>query len=397
MPRFIMHLDMDAFFAAIEQRDKPELLGKPVIIGAMPGARGVVATCSYEARRFGIHSAMPISQAYKRCPQGAYLPPDIAKYCAVSQHVMSILSEISPTVEPVSIDEAFVDITGLERVYGTPEDIGRRTKRRIREETSLSASVGIGPNRLIAKLASDFQKPDGLTLVRPEDVAAWLEPMPVSRLRGVGPHWQKQLARLGIRTVAELRRWDLPSLGNQFGERGAEHLYNQARGIASDRVGGEWDRKSVSKEVTFGEDTSDIAELLAVLLRLSEEVGRVCRKEQRKGLVVTLKIRLAGFETHTRRRRLDHTTCSDRRIYAAAKQLLLGSGFTGRLVRLIGVGMSVWESERGGQLDMSFVDEHDDERLLAAVDELNRRFGRGAVSWAGGKAGRGQDNESSDD
>jgi len=181
--KWIMHLDMDAFFASIEQRDNPEYCGKPVVVGAMPGRRGVVSTCSYEARKYGIRSAMPISEAHRRCPDAIYLRPDMARYAAVSKQVMHALGDISPVVEPVSIDEAYIDISGMERLIGEPEEIGRLTKQKVMYRVGLNRSVGIGPNRLIAKLASEYQKPDGLVVIRPDQIQVFLDPMPVSNLR----------------------------------------------------------------------------------------------------------------------------------------------------------------------------------------------------------------------
>jgi len=377
-----MHVDMDAFFAAVEQRDNPELRGKPVIIGAMPGGRGVVSTCSYEARKFGLHSAMPIGQAHKRCPQGIYLRPDMKKYAAVSQQVMDILASISPVVEPLGIDEAFLDITGLDRLIGTAEQVGYETKRRIQQQLQLTASVGIGPNRLIAKIASDFRKPDGLTLVPPDGVQAFLDPLPVSSLRGVGPRMVKALEKLGIKRVAQLRAWPKAQLYKRFGETGGEHLYRQARGIASDIVGEREMRKSVSKEVTFGEDVTEAEVLRETLLALAGEVGRIARKENLCGKTVTLKIRLAGFETHTKQCKVEQGTNSDRRIFQCAWSLYHESGHAGRPVRLIGVGISDWERDSERQLDM-FVDENKERDLFAAVDQITDRFGKGAIRMGG--------------
>jgi DNA polymerase IV len=388
--KWIMHLDMDAFFAAIEQRDDPSLRGKPVIIGAKPGGRGVVSTCSYEARKFGIHSAQPISQAYRRCPQGVFLRPSMEKYVAVSRQVMAVLEEVSPLVEPISIDEAFVDITGLDRLRGTPRQIGGFTKQRIVDELGLTASVGIGPNRLVAKLGSEYEKPDGLTVVPPEEVLDWLAPMSVARLRGVGPQAQKKLARIGIKTVAQLRAWRREDLARNFGAGYSDHLYDQSRGIGGDTINTAWERKSISKEVTFGEDVTDPEELLDTLLYLAQEVGRICRCETLQGTVVTLKIRLEKFETHTRQTKLDHATCSDRSIYRAARELFQASGFAGRAVRLIGLGVSDWESDRGRQLDLGFVSEQSDQKLFEAVDALNAKFGRQTVRLGPGRKPRGK-------
>lgn len=294
-----MHLDMDAFFASIEQRDNPEYRGRPVVVGALPGNRGVVATCSYEARAYGICSAMPISEAYKRCPDAIYLRPDMERYVAVSQQVMKCLQAVSPVIEPVSIDEAYLDISGLQRLFGSAEVIGQRAKALIQDSLQLTASVGIGPNRLIAKLASDAQKPDGLTVIPSEDVLNFLSPMPVSNLRGAGKQTLKTFNRFQIHTVGQLRKISLDELKRQFGNKSGTHFHNQSRGISSDNVGAERERQSISKETTFNEDVSDQDLLRNTLLWLSSEVARIARREHLSGTVITLKIRLAGFETHT--------------------------------------------------------------------------------------------------
>jgi len=383
MAKLILHIDMDAFFAAVEQRDHPEYRERPVIVGALPGERGVVSTCSYEARRYGIHSAMPISFAYQRCPQGIYVRPNMALYAAVSDQVMAILDRFSPLVEPISIDEAFLDITGLEKLFGEPPAIGRLVKESIARELKLSASVGIGPNRLIAKLASDWEKPDGLTIIAPDQVDEWLAPMPVKRLRGVGPKFQQALARLGIRTVGQLRAWPRPSLVENFGEKGAETLYRQARGQASDVVGVSWERKSISKEITFNEDQDDVETLRAAMLELAAAVGCGARREEKTGRVITLKIRLAGFETHTRQVGLDCATAGDRTIFREAWRLYEKSGFAGRKVRLLGIGLSGFASEECGQMDMPFASDKRDEKIFAAVDRLTQKYGRRTIGLGG--------------
>ena len=380
MPNIIMHVDMDAFFAAVEQRDHPEYRGKPVIVGALPGRRGVVATCSYEARAYGIHSAMPIAHAYKRCPHAVYLRPRLGKYGAVSKEVMAVLESISPQVEPISIDEAFVDITGMDRLIGPPEAVGRRTKARIREGLGLTASVGIGPNRLVAKIASDLEKPDGLTVVAPEDVLDFLAPLPVATLRGVGPKTLETLMGRGVRTVEALRNRTKTELARWLGEKGAESLYRQARGIGSDRVGEGETRKSISKEVTFNEDLQGGEPLREVLLELASGVGRIARREGLRGRVVVLKIRLPGFITHTRQSRLEQATASDRRIFTEAWSLYMKSGFVDKPVRLIGVGISDWEGQRERQLDLfAQGEDHGDDDLFSAVDEIKDRFGSDAI------------------
>ena len=252
--RWIMHVDMDAFYAAIEQRDNPALRGRPVVVGALPGGRGVVATCSYEARRFGIRSAMPINEAYRRCPDAIYLRPRMAHYVGVSRHIREVLSGISSRVEQVSIDEAYVDLAGLEARIGPPSAIGGRVKALVGEAVGLTVSVGIGPNRLIAKLASDFHKPDGLTVVAPEQVQGFLDPQPVSVLRGVGPRTLPTLQRLGIRTVADLRRQPPVAVQLAVGAQQARQLLAQSQGLASSEVHPDRARKSISKETTFARD-----------------------------------------------------------------------------------------------------------------------------------------------
>lgn len=383
-----MHVDMDAFFASVEQRDRPELRGRPVVVGALPGRRGVVATCSYEARAFGIRSAMPISEAYRRCPDAVYLRPDMGRYAAASEKVMACLAAISPVVEPVSIDEAYVDISGLERLFGPPEAIGRRAKDLIRQRLHLNASIGIGPNRLIAKLASEFGKPDGLKVVMPDQVLDqvldFISPMPVSNLRGVGRQTLKILQGMGITTVAQLRLCPLERLQQRLGEKGGLHLYRQARGIASDRVGDEAERRSISKETTFNEDQSDEELLRGTLLRLASEVGRIARREGVKGRVVTLKLRLQGFETHSRQRRLEQPTNSDRQIFQTGWALYRNSGYAGRPVRLIGIGVSDWGEEAVQRQADLFAPQAEEEggretQLYETMDRIVERFGKGKL------------------
>ena len=340
MSRLIMHLDMDAFFAAVEQRDHPAYRGRPVIVGAAPGKRGVVSTCSYEARAFGVRSAMPISEAWRRCPQAVYLRPDMDKYAAESDRLMQLLETVSPVVEPASIDEAYVDVTGLEKILGSPLDIGRHTKDLVRRELALTASVGIAPNRPIAKLASDYRKPDGLTIVAADEVLGFLSPLPVAKLAGVGVKGQQVCVRLGLKTIGELREFGLPGLQREFGIKAGQYLYDRACGLGSDEVGMRAPRKSLSKEVTFEKDVSDSGVLHDTLLRLAEDVGRGLRQEGRAGRTATLKIRLANFETHTRQRHLKEATDSDRVIFREAWNLFQTSGYAGRAIRLIGIGMS---------------------------------------------------------
>lgn len=379
--RYIMHVDMDAFFASIEQRDYPQYRGRPVVVGAQPGHRGVVATCSYEARVFGIRSAMPISEAFRRCADAVYLRPDMARYAAVSKQVMAILNGISPVVEAVSIDEAYIDISGLQKLIGDPEEIGRRAKEAIQSGVRLSASVGIGPNRLIAKLASEMQKPNGLTVVLPHEVMAFLAPLPVSRFAGVGPKTLGALERLGIFTVKQLQAASLERLQYDLGKKNALRLYNQAWGIGSDVVDTRETRKSISKEHTFGEDVCENEILHDRLFWLAAEVGYIARQKGLQGIVVTLKIRLQGFETHTRQRKLKEPTSSDHTIFQTAWTLYEESGYAGRAVRLIGIGLSGWEIEGHRQLGLfaEIRDRQREQALYAVLDKAAARFGKGAL------------------
>jgi len=378
---WIMHLDMDAFFASVEQRDNPEYRGRPVVVGAMPGHRGVVSTCSYEARKYGIHSAMPISEAHRRCPNAIYLRPDMAHYVAVSEQVMLALGDISPVVEPVSIDEAYIDISGMERLIGEPEEIGCLTKQKIQGQVGLNCSVGIGPNRLIAKLASEYKKPDGLLVIRPEQIQAFLDPMPVSNLRGVGPKARQELERLGVYTVEQLKTYSLDVLQGYFGNKGGQHLYHQARGVALDQVGTKAGRQSISKETTFNKDVTDQRQLRERLGILAAEVGQAARKKDLKGQVVTMKIRLEGFETHTRQRKIREATNTDGTILDTAWELYQGSGFASRPVRLIGLGISDWsKGEPMGDLFDDPEEREREERLYATLDEVAEKFGEGKIS-----------------
>jgi DNA polymerase IV len=380
----VMHVDLDAFFAAVEQRDHQQWSGRPVVVGAAPGGRGVVATCSYEARRYGVHSAMPISQVVRRLPpETVYVRPDMPRYGAVSQQVMAVLGEVSPIVEQVSIDEAFLDISGMERLLGPPRAIGERTKVLVREATGLTASVGIGPNRLIAKLASDHEKPDGLTIVPPGEVNAFLDPMPLSVLRGVGTRTASRLTRLGLKSVGDVRRLPLATLRRALGQHAGTRLHLQASGIADDQVHPQTPRKSISKETTFPEDLSDPEVLRETLRWAAQEVGFLARREGRKGLVVTLKVRLHPFETHTRSRTLPVPTASDLELFQTAWELFRSGPWQRRAVRLMGLGLSGWESAPVQRdlfdTDCASAPSPHDERLDETLDAIRTRFGKGTI------------------
>ena len=374
-------MDLDAFFASCEQREHPEYKGRPVVVGALPGHRGVVAAASYEARRFGIRSAMPISEAWRRCPDAVFLRPDMDKYRRVSRQVFQVLETMTPAVESASIDEAYLDVTGLEKLVGPPETIGREIKHRIFAETGLTASVGIGPNRLIAKLGSEYHKPDGLTVVPEKQVLDFLAPMPVSNLRGLGRQTQKVFTRLGISTVAQLRAVPLPLLQQDLGEKAAESFHRQAFGIASDQVVPGRRRKSISKETTFEADVNDHAVLHDTLRALAADVAGTARREGLSGSVVTLKIRFEGFETHTRQLKRSAQTHDERDILKTAWQLFLGSKLPKKPVRLIGVGISSWEESQPAQADLFEKPEqgNSNQRLLETIDDVTEKFGKGML------------------
>ena len=328
---------------------------------------------------------MPISEATRRLPPDTiYVRPSMDRYARASRQIMAVLETISPRVEKVSIDEAYLDVTGLERLVGPPEVIGRQTKERIREAVGLTASVGIGPNRLIAKLASDADKPDGLTVVLPENVTDFLDPMPLAVLRGVGAKTAPRLERLGLKTVGDVRRLSLEALRPHLGAHAGTQIHLQARGIAEDHVYPASERKSISKETTFGEDVTDPAVLKDTLRWAAQEVGYLARHEQRKGLVITLKIRFRPFETHTRSRTLKEPTANDIEILRVAWALFQTESWADRPVRLIGVGISGWnEAQLGVQQDLfddSTAEPHpEQERLDATLDAIRDRFGRGTI------------------
>ena len=381
--RWVGHADLDAFYASVEQRDCPEYRDRPVVVGALPGHRGVVAAANYRARAFGIHSAMPIAEAYRRCPDAVYLRPDMAKYLRVSREIFQILGTITPVIEPVSVDEAYLDLTGLEKLLGSPEAIGTEIKHRILEGTGLSASVGIGPNRLIAKLGSEHRKPDGLMVVFPDEVLDFLAPMPVANLRGLGRQTQKIFSRLGIGTVAQLRAVPLRTLEEHLGTKAATSFQQQALGIASAEVVPDRGRKSISKETTFEEDVREHDILRMVLHNLAAEVAATARREQLSGAVVTLKIRFTGFETHTRQHKLPIPTHDERVILREAWSLFLNGNLPRRPVRLIGVGISNWQQVESEPTQADLFDQpqdsEKDDRLLQTLDRVAERFGKGKL------------------
>jgi DNA polymerase-4 len=382
--RTILHVDMDAFFASIEQRDNPSYRGKPVIVGARPGHRGVVSAASYEARRYGIHSAMPINEAHGRCPQGAFVRPRMELYARESQEIMAVLTAFSPAVEQVSIDEAFIDITGTSRLWGTPAKTAEALAARIRNERRLTASIGIAPNKFIAKIASDLNKPNGITLAPfgQADIEQWLAPMPVGRIWGVGRITAALLDSMGVRTIGELQQCPCEFLIRRFGAAGRS-LWELARGIDDRPVGEEGPAQSISREHTFDRDCRDREEFRRVLLSLSRDVGRQARQQGLAAATVFLTFRLPDFSRHTRRTTIARPTALSRRIFEEAVRMLDETRIPSGGLRLIGVGVTNFG--RSEQLDL-FAGENDDPALEAsesAMDRINRRFGEKALFLGG--------------
>ncbi|MCR9248139.1 MAG: DNA polymerase IV, partial [bacterium] len=336
--RTILHADMDAFYAAIEQRDHPELRGKPVIVGG-DGPRQVVSTCSYEAREFGVHSAMPGVQAKKRCPQGIFVTPRMSVYAGVSDQVHEVFARFTDQVEPLSLDEAFLDVTGSRALFGDGPTIAARIKREVFEATGLRVSVGVATSKFVAKVASDHRKPDGLVVVDPGEEERFLAPLPIRRLWGIGKKSQPLLENFGLHTIGDVQRQSRDDLVAAFGSNLGEHLYVLSHGLDARSVESDRGCKSISHEMTFTTDLVDRDEVRAVLLQLSEMVGRRLRRSELEGRVVRLKLRHPDFKTLSRQRKIE-PTADDLTIYGVAGELLDGcwSGRPG--VRLLGVGVA---------------------------------------------------------
>ncbi len=378
MVRKIMHIDMDAFFAAVEQHDNPVYRGKPVIVGGDPHSRGVVSTCSYEARKFGVHSAMPLREALRRCPQGIFTPVRGWRYAEVSREIMKIMYQYTPLVEPLSLDEAFLDLSGSENLFGPMEQIGREIVGRIKSELGLSASVGLAPNKFLAKLASDLEKPAGFVVITKDNMAEILEKLPVGKLWGVGPKTEAQLFEMGIRTIGMLRRFNPDLLYNKLGDLGRQ-LYQLSFGIDDRLVVTNEDPKSVGHEITFQNDTDDREFLAGILLCLAEQVARRLRKYNLKGRVITVKIRDSNFKTLTKRVTLGETTDFEEEIYREAYKLANETQWGYRKVRLIGVSVSGFSEENSEQLglfnELNQTKDQELGKLHQTVDNLRDRFG----------------------
>jgi DNA polymerase-4 len=380
MTRTIIHVDMDAFYASIEQRDDPSLMGRPVIVGGVTGQRGVVSAASYESRRYGVHSAMPIKKARRLCPEGIFLPGDMEKYRVVSQQLRSILSSYTPLVEPLSLDEAFLDVTASIRLWGTAEEIGREIKERVRNELDLTASVGIAPNKFLAKMASDHDKPDGLVVVVPGEEADFLRDMPVHAIPGVGKVTARRMAELELRTIgqlAEMSREDLRRLFGKYGER----LHELSRSIDNDEVISETEAKSISHEITFDVDVADKEQIRRTLGALSDRVGARLRQEKLVAGTIGVKVRLADFTTISRERTLSEPVDADNQIFSAARNLFRDVPLGKQKVRLLGVAASHIE-QPSGQLSLFSEAGEKSRRTMKTIDNIRKKFGDAAIGRA---------------
>lgn len=378
----IIHVDMDAFFAAIEQRDFPELRGRPVLVGG-DSARGVVAAASYEARRFGCHSAQPMREALRRCPDAVVRPSRFEAYRQAAEQIREIFHSATPLVEPISLDEAFLDVTASFDYAGTAEEIGQRLKQQIRAETDLVASVGIGPVKFVAKLASDLGKPDGFVAVAADDVLDFLAPLPVSRLWGVGKATLPKLKALGIERIEQIRAYTPEALEARFGKLG-RHLWNLAYGQDPRPVVSERQAKSISHERTFETDQTDEAFLIAVLHQLTDEVAMRLRKNGLLARSAFLKVRFENFQTVTRQVGWEEASDQTRPIWHHVRDLWQQEArWRGRAIRLLGVGLSglIQPSEAQPSL-FTPPEEEQDRRMDRTIDAIRHRFGLNSLRSA---------------
>ncbi len=379
----IMHCDLDAFFAAVEQRDNPDLVGRPVIVGGQPDSRGVVATCSYEARQYGIKSAMPLAQARRLCPEAVFLPVAMSRYQEASKQVFQIFSTYTPSIEPLSIDEAFLDLTGCIGIFGSMETIARQIKIRVKSEVGLNISVGISYNKFLAKLATELGKPDGLKMITHADTSAVLHPLPVSYLWGVGEKSRQQLNKLGITTIGQLAEMSPERLERQMGQH-ARIYWELAHGIDKRLLELDRKRKSMGREITFEHDIADKTELETVLLDLAGQVSRLLRRQHLTARTFTLKLRYQNFKTLTRRVTWSGQSNSEVAIYHAAYNLFYKVFHPGDSIRLLGLYASNLEETPElieGDLFAAAQDKRS-ENLDHALDQIRDRFGEKAITKA---------------
>lgn len=378
--RRIIHVDMDAFYASVEQLDNPDLAGKAVIVGGDPKRRGVVSAASYEARKFGVHSAMPTSQALRLCPEAIVLPVRMKRYVEVSRHIHAVFEKFTPQIEPISLDEAFLGVTGSLRLFGSAEEIGRTIKDQIKEQLHLVASVGIASNKFLAKLASDLDKPDGFVIIAEEDKQQILDPLPVGRIWGIGKVTEKALKSERIDTIEQLRKTPTEVLRRIFGEQTA-HVLRLARGIDDRKVESWREARSISSEQTFATDITDKDILLGVLLGQVEDVAQRLRMNNLEAKTITLKLRYDDFRTVTRSRTFAGPTDVTAALWQQAREALLKwhKRSAGPL-RLLGFGVSGLQKAGSGQRQLFAEPEREKQkRLDKAFDQIRGKFGRDAL------------------
>jgi len=378
MTRQIMHIDLDAFFVSVEQALKPALKGKPVVVGGRPDRRGVVASASYEARKFGLHAGMPLTTASRLCPQAIFIEGSFPKYRDASQRFMTILADFSPHLEPVSLDEAYLDVTGFESIHGSIRQMAVTIKQRVKDELGLSASVGIASGKVVAKVAAELSKPDGLLEVAAGEEGSFLAPLAITKLPGIGKKTERLLNSLGINTIGQLATMPLDVLKSHVGAFG-ELIHRHANGIDDRKVVPPSPTKSISRETTFGQDTRDRSLLEATLSYLSERVGADLRQREKQARCVTLKLRYADFTTITRRHTLGESSNSDQTIFNTGLKLLNRARAQEKQpIRLIGIGVSNLV-EPGRQLGMLDSSAERMEQLNRAIDRIRNKYGFTAI------------------
>jgi DNA polymerase-4 len=376
MKRWILHMDMDAFYASIEQRDHPEYRGKPLMVGSPPNQRGIIATCSYEARKYGVRSAMPSRRAGELCPHGIFVPPNMKKYSEESAKIMNILQSFTPYVEVVSIDEAFLDVTSVRNLLGTPFELAQKIKNRISSELNLTCSIGIAPNKFLAKLASDLEKPNGLTTITEDNKISILAPLEVGKLWGVGGVAQKRLMQNGIKTIGDIQRMSIRELMSVMGNQ-SEHLHNLSMGEDDRVVEMDSETKSIGSENTFDHDTLDQSLLRKTLLDQSDEIASKLRKSNLAALTIALKLRYEDFVTISRQITLDEPTQNEMTVYEKAIQLFDKEDTSKQKVRLIGLSARHLVPPRT-QLDL-FGSNDKRDKLSQVIDQIRHQHGRDSI------------------
>ena len=379
-PRCIIHLDMDAFYASVEQLDNPDLKGKPVIVGGS-SKRGVVSAASYEARKYKIHSAMPIAQAMKLCPHGFFLPVRMKRYKEISSQVFRIFQKYTPLVEPLSLDEAFLDVTGSAKLFGTAEDIAKRIRKDVYQETGLTISAGVAASKLVAKIASDLNKPDGLTIVPVGREAEFLAPLPMKRLWGVGKKTQETLSLLGVHTFGDIASLPEKLLEQKFGKHGIS-LRRKALGLDNRDVETEHETKSVGHEFTFDTDLVELETIRRELLELAVMVAKRLRRYQLQGKTITLKVKYHNFKQITRSATIKQHTADSKRIYEEVIRLLQKTNAGEKPLRLLGISVSGLQLESGSKQQFLFQGMQTGRKrqeINKALDEIQEKYGATAI------------------